>query len=75
MCAFGSRRLEHLSLLQVLVLSMLGGHGPGWLQALLWIIIPVGIGNMLGGGLLMVLPFWFALRPEERSSAIENAAG
>lgn len=55
-------------------LAMPAGYGPGWLQALLWNIIPVGIGNMLGGGLLVALPFWFALRPAERSSAIENAA-
>lgn len=55
-------------------LAMPAGYGPGWLQALLWNIIPVGIGNMLGGGLLVALPFWFALRPAERSSAVEDAA-
>jgi len=53
-------------------LAMPAGYGPGWLQALLWNIVPVGIGNMLGGGLLVALPFWFALRPAERSSAVEE---
>lgn len=50
------------------------GQGPGWLPALVWNIIPVGIGNMIGGGLLVALPFWFALRPEERASAIAEQA-
>lgn len=48
------------------------GIGSGWLPAILWNIIPVGIGNMLGGGLLVALPFWFALRPDERVSAMED---
>lgn len=34
------------------------GLGPGWIRALAWNIIPVGIGNMIGGGLLVALPFW-----------------
>jgi formate transporter len=47
-----------------------GGHGPGWSAALRWNVIPVGIGNVIGGSLLVVLPFWFALRrPERRSLA------
>lgn len=43
-------------------LAMPDGHGPGWLAAFMWNIIPVGIGNMIGGGFLVALPFWFALR-------------
>lgn len=53
-------------------LAMPAGHGPGWVPALLWNIVPVGIGNMIGGGLLVALPFWFALRPAERASAVEE---
>lgn len=50
------------------------GRGPGWIPALLWNIIPVGIGNMIGGGLLVALPFWFALGPEERAAAVESGS-
>lgn len=39
-----------------------GGDGPGWQAAMLWNVIPVGIGNIIGGSLLVVLPFWFAQR-------------
>lgn len=48
------------------------GLGSGWLRALAWNIVPVGIGNMIGGALLVALPFWYALRPEERKSLTEN---
>ena len=47
-------------------LIMPTGHGPGWGAALSWNIIPVGIGNIIGGSLLVVLPFWFALHHRER---------
>jgi len=40
-------------------LIMPSGDGPGWLPAIAWNIFPVGIGNMIGGGLLVALPFWF----------------
>jgi formate transporter len=43
------------------------GIGPGWATALGWNIIPAGIGNMLGGSLLVALPFWYTLRPSERT--------
>jgi formate transporter len=49
-------------------LIMPGGHGPGWSAALRWNVIPVGIGNIVGGSLLVVLPFWFALHRRERRS-------
>jgi formate/nitrite transporter FocA (FNT family) len=39
------------------------GQGPGWVEALAWNIIPAGIGNILGGTLLVALPLWYALRP------------
>ncbi|MCL1595685.1 MAG: formate/nitrite transporter family protein [Actinomycetia bacterium] len=40
-------------------LSIASGGGPGWGQALVWNLIPAGIGNVLGGTLLVALPFWF----------------
>lgn len=40
-------------------LAMPGGDGPGWGAALAWNIVPAGIGNVLGGALLVALPFWF----------------
>lgn len=40
-------------------ISIVGGGGPGWIDALLWNIVPAGIGNMLGGTLLVALPFWW----------------
>ncbi len=42
------------------------GIGPGWGTALGWNIVPAAIGNLLGGTLLVALPFWYALRPHER---------
>ncbi len=43
-------------------LLMAMGEGPGWADAFLWNILPAGIGNILGGTLLVALPFWFAFR-------------
>ena len=43
-------------------LIMPGGEGPGWQLALMWNVIPVGIGNMIGGAFLVALPFWYAFR-------------
>lgn len=34
------------------------GIGPGWSSALGWNILPAALGNILGGFLLVVLPFW-----------------
>jgi formate transporter len=42
-------------------LSMAMGGGPGWGAAFWWNIVPAGIGNILGGALLVALPFWYAL--------------
>jgi formate/nitrite transporter FocA (FNT family) len=48
-------------------LIMPSGHGPGWGPALGWNVIPAGLGNILGGSLLVVLPFRFALQRHERA--------
>jgi formate/nitrite transporter FocA (FNT family) len=44
------------------------GQGPGWTTAFVWNIIPAGIGNILGGTLLVALPLWYSLRPDKRES-------
>ena len=44
------------------------GNGPGWRIALVWNIIPVGIGNMIGGALLVTLPFGYAFRTAHRGT-------
>lgn len=87
----GARRIRDLCVLQILVLSTIGGGfstmgallsmllargveaeavarlgGPGWQAALTWNVLPAGLGNIVGGALLVVLPFWFALHPHER---------
>lgn len=53
-------------------LIMPGGNGPGWGPALGWNIVPAGIGNIIGGSLLVVLPFWFALEKHERQAGRKN---
>jgi formate transporter len=35
------------------------GRGPGWDVALGWSVVPAGIGNIIGGSLLVVLPFCY----------------
>jgi formate transporter len=42
------------------------GIGPGWGTALGWNIVPAAIGNLIGGTLLVALPFWYGLRSHER---------
>lgn len=44
-------------------------QGPGWAAALGWSIVPAGIGNILGGALLVAVPFWYVFRP---SGAVEQ---
>jgi len=46
-------------------LSMAMGDNPGWGAAFAWNIIPAGIGNILGGALLVALPFWYALEKKD----------
>jgi formate transporter len=50
------------------------GHGPGWGTALAWSIAPAAVGNLIGGLFLVVLPFWFALRPHERTATAKECA-
>lgn len=38
------------------------GRGPGWDVALGWNIVPAAIGNVIGGALLVVLPFCYETR-------------
>jgi formate/nitrite transporter FocA (FNT family) len=45
------------------------GKGPGWWDAMVWNIIPVGIGNMIGGAFLVAIPFSFAFRAAHRGAA------
>ena len=45
------------------------GNGPGWWVALVWNIIPVGIGDMIGGAFLVALPFPYAFRAAHRGTA------
>ena len=54
-------------------LVMPGGGGPGWTAALLWNILPVGIGNVIGGSLLVVLPLWFGLTAHKRAALAAGA--
>jgi formate/nitrite transporter FocA (FNT family) len=48
-------------------LSIAVGGGPGWDAAFLWNIIPAGTGNILGGALLVALPFWYALADKKQA--------
>ncbi len=47
-------------------LVMPGGHGPGWATAFAWSILPAAIGNVLGGALLLAVPFWYVSRSSSR---------
>ena len=40
-------------------------EGPRWTSAFLWHIIPAGIGNIIGATLLVALPFWYSLSPQD----------
>jgi formate transporter len=50
------------------------GHGPGWGTALAWSVAPAAVGNLIGGFVLVVLPFWLALRPHERAAAARECS-
>jgi len=45
------------------------GIGPGWDSAILWNLIPAAIGNVIGGTLLVALPFYYALNAEKGDAA------
>lgn len=44
-------------------LLMTEAEGPGWVAALGWNLLPAGIGNIIGGTLLVALPFWYVFHP------------
>ena len=46
-------------------LAMASGGGPGWMAAITWNLVPAAIGNILGGTLLVALPFWYALQRDD----------
>lgn len=46
-------------------LAMPLGVGPGWSSAIFWNLIPAAIGNVVGGTLLVALPFYYALNAEK----------
>ncbi len=45
-----------------------GGSGIGWGEALYWNILPASLGNIIGGGGLVALLFWYTYgrRPQQR---------
>lgn len=47
-------------------LVMPSGDGPGWGVALWWSILPAALGNVLGGALLLAIPFWYVSRSGAR---------
>ena len=53
-------------------LIMPSGEGPGWGSAFAWNLIPAGLGNITGAFFLVVLPFWYALRPAQREAVGER---
>jgi formate transporter len=59
--AFVAANLQHSPAnMGYFALVMPSGHGPGWGAALAWNVIPVGIGNMVGGAFLVAVPFRYA---------------
>lgn len=58
--AFVAANLQHSPAnMGTFALALPMGLGPGWGPALGWSIVPAGLGNILGGALLVALPFWF----------------
>lgn len=49
------------------------GRGPGWGVAIGWSILPAAIGNMIGGSLLVVLPFCYRPSAQHRAPALTVA--
>lgn len=45
------------------------GLGPGWSAALGWNILPAALGNILGGFLLVVMPFWICFGSKHSAMA------
>ena len=42
-------------------ISMALDNEPGWVVAFFWNIIPATIGNIIGGSMMVALPFWYSL--------------
>lgn len=53
-------------------LAMPLGLGPGWINAITWNLIPAAIGNVLGGTLLVALPFYYALNAEKELNDVNG---
>jgi len=49
-------------------LLLLESSGPGWNEAIFQSIIPAGIGNLIGGTVLVALPFWYAFKGLDSAS-------
>ncbi|MCM4157965.1 formate/nitrite transporter family protein [Gramella sp. AN32] len=56
-------------------LMMPAGNGPGWENAILWNLLPAALGNILGGIILVALPFWYALSPSEKEKIKNLGSG
>jgi formate/nitrite transporter FocA (FNT family) len=48
-------------------LIMPGGGGPGWTDAIWWNTLPAAIGNIVGGALLVAVPFWYVCQSRSRA--------
>jgi formate transporter len=44
-------------------LVLFDGGAPSWGTAVWWNLVPAALGNLLGGTLLVALPFWWVFRP------------
>ena len=47
-------------------LIMSSGSGPGWQAAIGWNLLPAAIGNIIGGIVLVALPFWYVLSEQDK---------
>jgi formate transporter len=73
--AFDAANFQHgLANMAFFGLANATGHGPVWGTALGWSIAPAALGNIIGGFVLVVLPFWFVLRPHERAATIKQCS-
>ena len=52
-----------------------GGVGTTWQEAFVWNLLPATIGNLIGGGVLVALLFWYTFGGDvEKRSAVASAA-
>lgn len=47
-------------------LAIPSGVGPSWSTAIVWNLLPAAIGNVIGAGLLVALPFHLAFKGDEK---------